>query len=405
MRILHVYPTITRPLGWAPDEVQGLCGGQVGQGHHVDLVTTNFALGRALLDVPTDGSVNIAGVNVRYFPIDAWPRTLVPERYSNFCYSSALGRHLNESVGSYDVVHIHTMWSYVTIAAARACRRSRVPYVVSVMGALDPIRSALKKKVFFSLFHRRDLERASAVHFLSDRELATSRAFPFDGRTVVIPFGIDVAMYEPSRRRGRFRSAHPDLMDAQIVTYLGRLSGTKGLDLLVRAFARLAHRNRAAHLLLVGPDYEDYGDRLRDIAQTEGIADRVTFIGELRGEEKMAALADSDAFVFPSYTEAFGVALAEALCSKLPAVVTDTLGLAPLLSERHAALVVPSDAISLSNGIEQILNDPAFAKTLADSGYSMANELWDWPKVVNATLDLYDSVLATSASRIARVSS
>jgi glycosyltransferase involved in cell wall biosynthesis len=276
---------------------------------------------------------------------------------------------------------------------------------MSVMGALDPIRSPLKKKTFFRLFHKRDLEGASAVHFLSDGELATSRAFPFHGKTVVIPLGIDVAKYEPSVRRGRFRSAHPELMNAQIVTYLGRLSGTKGLDLLVRAFARLAHRNQAAHLLLVGPDYENYGARLSDIAEVERITDRVTFIGELLADDKLAALADSNAFVFPSYSEAFGVALAEALCSKLPAVVTNTLALAPLLAERQAALVVPSDPVSLSIGIEQILSDPALAERLAANAHSMARDLWDWPNVVKATLEVYDSVIEASESRVARIGS
>jgi glycosyltransferase involved in cell wall biosynthesis len=405
MRILHVYPTITRPLGWAPDEVKGLCGGQVRRGNDVDLVTTNFALGGTVLDVPTDTSVNIAGVKVRYFPVDAWLRALVPDRYSNFCYSSALGRHLTHSVRSYDVVHIHTMWSYVTIMAARSCRKSRVPHIVSVMGGLDPIRSALKKKAFFGLFHQRDLEHASAVHFLSDGELVTARAFHFDGRSVVIPFGIDVAKYEPSVRRGRFRNAHPDLLDAKLVVYLGRLSATKGLDLLVRAFARLSRGNQVVRLLLVGADYENYAAHLRDIARAEGIVERVIFTGELPEEDKMDALVDSDAFVLPSYSEAFGVALAEALCSRLPAVVTDTLGLAPLLSERNAALVVPSDIISLSSGIDRILHDPALAKTLTDNGYSMASDLWDWPKVVKETLTLYDSVMSTSVPREAGITS
>jgi glycosyltransferase involved in cell wall biosynthesis len=273
------------------------------------------------------------------------------------------------------------------------------------MGALDPIRSALKKQLFFHLFHRRDLEQASAVHFLSEGEMATARAFRFDCKTVVIPLGIDVSKYEPSLRRGQFRLAHPNLRDAQIVTYLGRLSGTKGLDLLVKAFALLARSNPRAHLLLVGPDYENYGARLRDIARVERITNRITLVGELLGENKIAALADSDAFVFPSYTEAFGVALAEALCSKVPAVVTDTLGLAPILTERHAALVVPSDVVSLSNGIEQILTDDRLARTLAENAFLMAQELWDWPKVVNATLQVYDSVVTTAAPRVAHTRS
>jgi glycosyltransferase involved in cell wall biosynthesis len=272
------------------------------------------------------------------------------------------------------------------------------------MGALDPIRSALKKKLFFALFHSRDLEAASAVHFLSDGELTTASAFAVKSRTIVIPFGIEVAKYEPQLRRGRFRSTRPQLKDAKIVTYLGRLSGTKGLDLLVRAFARVAHRNRTAHLVLVGPDYENYAGGLRRIAQEEHIVDRITFAGELPDGDKIDALADSDVFAFPSYTEAFGVALAEAVCCRLPAVVTDTLGLAPILAHRNAALVVHSDSVSLADGLEDVMRNPALAKTLADNAYAMALELWDWPKVVTATLQLYESVLAPTGSKGAEVS-
>ena len=399
MRILHVYPTISRPLGWAAPEVTGLCGGQARLGNDVDLVTTNVDFGGTTIPVPLDSPVRTNGVNVRYFALDRWTKVLGKYRFQTFCYSSALRSHLVREVPSYDIVHIHTMWSYVSVVAAAACRKARCPYVISVMGALDPIRSAMRKRIFFEVFHRKDLEHAGAVHFMSEGELETAKAFPFDGKRTVIPLGIDVQKYEPSLRRGRFRRKNPQFRDAKIVTYLGRLSATKGLDLLVKAFAAVARTDRTAHLLLIGPDYENLGVQLKQIAESEGISQRLTLLGERLGEDKIEALVDSNVFVFPSYTEAFGVALAEAICCKVPAVVTDTLALAPLLSQRQAALIVQSRPESLAVGLRSVLGDAEIANRLVENAYSTACDLWDWPNVVRATLNLYESVVADQMAR------
>src|SRR5688572_4517043 len=99
-----------------------VCGSDV-------LIATTMARGPGRLNVNTGDTVSFQGTDTIFFP------QRLSERFS---YSPELARWLRENAKRFDLVHIHAIFSHPCLAAARACQKSGVPYVVRPLGSLDP---------------------------------------------------------------------------------------------------------------------------------------------------------------------------------------------------------------------------------------------------------------------------
>src|SRR6185436_15853567 len=99
-----------------------------------------------------------------------------------------------------------------------------------------------------------------------------------------------------------------------------------GLDLLLAAFAS-ARSRRDLVLVIAGSGDPGFEQGVRRDATRLGLGESVYWAGFLSGKEKLAALADADVFVLPSYSENFGVAVVEAMAARLPVVISDQVGI------------------------------------------------------------------------------
>src|SRR5512137_1024098 len=128
MRLLHVVPTYLPAVryGGPIHSVHGLCAALAARGHDVQVFTTNVD-GPGNSAVPLGRPVDVDGVKVWYFP---------SRRLRRLYWSPAMGRMLKQEVGSFDLVHLHSVFLWPTWAAARAARGSSVPYVLSPRGML-----------------------------------------------------------------------------------------------------------------------------------------------------------------------------------------------------------------------------------------------------------------------------
>jgi glycosyltransferase involved in cell wall biosynthesis len=125
--------------------------------------------------------------------------------------------------------------------------------------------------------------------------------------------------------------------------------------------------------------------------ERESLLDRVTFTGRVSDQDKIAALKAADIFVLPSYSEAFGIAMLEAMACGLPVVLTDRAALAGQMAEGGAALVVKSDVQALAAGISRLLNDADLSQRLGQAGRAMVSSQFSWPAIADRFLDLYET--------------
>lgn len=303
---------------------------------------------------------------------------------------------LRERVRDYDVVHVHSLYLYTTWVACRASYAARVPYLVRPHGTLDPWlrrHHRFRKRLYGALIERPALDRAAAIHYTSQDEMDLARAVGIRAPGVVVPLGVDLADYSRLPDRGMFRANHPELGGSRLILFLGRITPKKGLDLLVRSFARVHEAQSDAHLVIAGPDDEGYGARIRAEIRAHQLDRHVSFTGMVEGRQKLELLADADVWVLPSYTENFGLAVLEALACGLPTVISDRVNIHRELKAAGAAIVTPCDESQVSAAIVRILREPDLVVQLANAARAVVSN-YSWVRTADHLTDVYRRLAA-----------
>lgn len=387
MRILHVTSDLSPGHGGPSKVTPELCRALARRGHEVTLYTTNFDVA-GVLDVPTHEAVAADGFTIHYFPVGH------PRRWK---YSRGLWQAVRDRVAGFDVVHIHHLYLFHNVVAGHYCRKYRVPYVVSIHGALDPFirrQGRVKKAVYHFLLENRTLNHAAAIHYTAqqEREMA-HQALKIRAPGVVVPWGLNMEEYVAPPPRGRFRARHPEIGHKQMILFLSRINVVKGLDLLARSYGMIARQRPDVHLVIAGPDNEGYGRQVREWLADAGVLDRVTFTGMLRGEEKLAALRDADLFVLPSYAESFGIVVVEAMACGLPVVITNKVNIWQEVAQAQAGRVVDCDALQLASALLPLLDDAPGRAILGENGRRLVAEQFPWDRVADQMIRVYDTIM------------
>jgi glycosyltransferase involved in cell wall biosynthesis len=347
-------------------------------GIDVTVATTNAA-GEKSLAVPLDTPVIDDGVVFRYFARS------VPGSWK---FSWPMTRWLWANARSYDVVHVHALFSYATIPGCRAAAHVPVPYVLRPLGTLSDWslgRRRWKKRPYYALLERSHLEMASAIHVTSRAEADDVARLGYGARARVIPLGVDVPERRPRRAHG---SAAVRLL------FLSRLHEKKNIPLLLRALAQATATPRRIELTIAGDGDARYRERLVDLATQLGIADRVSFVGHVEGSAKQRALAEADCFVLPSSHENFGLAVAEALAAGLPAIVSPGVALSRDIVDAGAGIMNEPTERALASAIEWAAEHPAALVEMGDRAWQLARRSLSWETTCSRLASLYDELAA-----------
>ena len=327
-----------------------MASGLAERGHTVHIVTTD-ADGPGLLDVPTGRPVDIDGYSVTYFHLRP------PHR---FLFAPGLSRYLFDHVRDYDLVHIHSLYRFPNLAASTAARRRGVPYIVRPHGSLEPVhrrRRQMWKSVYHTLVENRNIKGAAAIHYSSDKERDGSLIGEWMPPSFVVPNPVDTNLL----RRQMSEGVCPTLPEGPRITFLGRMTKNKGLDLLLDAFALLADRFPDAQLVIAGPDSDGTGTSVARRAFEIGLEGRVHVIGPVYGPDRAALVGTSRAFALLSDSENFGVSAVEAMALGVPVVLSDQVGIRTLIETDQAGMVVPQDPGQASAALARYLESETAA--------------------------------------------
>jgi glycosyltransferase involved in cell wall biosynthesis len=229
--------------------------------------------------------------------------------------SVALARRLRAIAPELDIVHGHGLWLMPNVQPAAVARRAGIPVVVSPRGMFGPealAYSRWKKRLSWSLLQRRAVHGAACIHATSEQEYREVRAFGLRNPIALVANGVDVPDQLPQPRRAEARRQ---------VLSLGRLHPKKGLDRLLRAWARIEAGHPQWRLRLIGPDPDGYGTVLRALADDLGIA-HVTIEPPLAGEARLVAYHDAGLFVLPTLNDNFASTVAESLAAGTPVIAS-----------------------------------------------------------------------------------
>jgi glycosyltransferase involved in cell wall biosynthesis len=231
-------------------------------------------------------------------------------------------RLLKEGAGI-DLIHSHGVWMFPNLYARQAATQLGIPLVVSPRGMLEQWsldRSRIKKYIAWHLFERANLAAAKLLHATSEAEASSFRKIGLRQPIAIIPNGVDLPGSELSVGREVLESRYPELIGRRWLLFLSRIHPKKGVAELLTAWRTVEGRFPDWQLIVAGPDLNGYGITARE--QARGIETRVTFTGMLTGHGKQSAFTNSELFILPTHSENFGMAVAEALASGLPAITT-----------------------------------------------------------------------------------
>jgi len=379
MRVLHVIPAVGPSYGGPSRAIVGMTESLAARGVVVEVATTDRD-GPARLPVRLGEGVRRGNVLYHFFrtmPSGEWKLSL------------SLAHWLRSNAASYDLVHVHGMFSFSTIPACRTARGCGIPYVLRPLGTLTPASLGFrswKKRPYFALVERTHLEGAAAIHVTSPQEEEAVRALGFGDRTRLVPLGVETPAIH--------REAERDAAATIRFLFLGRLHPIKQLPLLLEAFA-LAARSGSANveLVIVGGGHPAYRRELEEVASTFGVSRRVHFTGEVSQSATHELFGAADVFVLPSRTENFGLAAAEALGAGLPVIVTEQVGLAHDITSAQAGRVVQPTASALASAIRELAEDASLRARMSVNARRLADERYSWSRSADALIEVYDDLL------------
>lgn len=383
LKILHVISSLATRYGGPSQAVKGLSKAQAQRGHHVHVVTTNID-GNNVLGEATGSPIFRDGYFTTFHQVQ-FPRS--------YKMSFPLALDLNRRLKDFDIVHVHSLYLFPTLAAGYFASRYGVPFLVRPHGTLDPLhrsRHQFRKAVYDGLLQRRLLEKAAGIHFTTESERQYAEQMGLALRGFVAPLGVDLSEFEVPRKLIPARVAQ--LQDLELVTFVGRLSEKKSLHVLIEAFQLVAIQRKSAHLVIAGPDDEGLEENLRRLAKELGISAKVSFLGLIEGPEKVALLKLSKVFALPSLDENFGITVVEAMAASTPVVITEGVAIHREVSEGNGGIVAERNSEHFASAILAILSDESVGARLGSNARLIAERNFTWPNSARIMEAVYEEI-------------
>ncbi len=387
MRVLHVIPSVSAVHGGPSFALPLMLRALRRAGVSADVATTDDDGPGARLDVPLETPVERD--DARYF--------FFRKQTEFYKVSFGLRSWLRQNVATYDLVHIHALFSHTSVAAGRSARAKKIPYIVRPLGVLNRwgmmSRRRRLKKLSFHFIERPLLRSAAGLHFTTEQERTETEMLGLHCRSFVVPLGVDAEAFQKPRHASRFLDRWPELGSREILLFLSRIDRTKGLSLLLEALAEVVRRRPNVALLIAGAGDRRFVEELRAKVEELRLENHVVWAGYLTGDAKLDALSAARVFVLPSHSESFGIAVVEALAAGVPTIVSEGVGIARELAEAQAALVVPPQTQPVADGIVRILEDEELARGLSMRGAALVRERYSIEGMGQKLVAMYEECL------------
>jgi len=335
---------------------------------------------------------------------------------------------------SYDIVHIHGLWSFVLHQVVQWSMRQKTPIIWSPHGMLAPWAMAHKrwKKILpWIIYQKADLKNATCFHATSDLEVAWIRNLGFSQPCKIVPLGTTL----PTKQTQGF--SLKDKGTTRIILFIGRIYPVKNLDTLIRAFQRVKFGQQPSmfnrqnwKLVLTGPDQAGHLSELSTLATSIGLkvwesnkgqgnmkgsrdswitdelrdvilhtnAD-VFFTGALFESSKDFVYRIADFFALPSYTENFAGVVVDALAYGIPCVVSKNTPWKEVEDEK-CGFWVENDIDGLADALLRMMSlSDEERQQMGMRGHDWVSKKYTWNSVGLKMLGVYDKILGIQKER------
>ncbi len=236
----------------------------------------------------------------------------VPSKTSQNGYTNLLKQ------GGYDIIHSQCIWvpSYHKVAVA--ARMLNIPIIITPRGTLEPWsleQKKWKKRLALLLYQNNDLQKASCILATAQMEAEHVRELGIKTPIAIIPNGIDISEY-------KCRTFTEKATVKKQIVFLSRIHIKKGIEFLINAWQELYEKYPDWRIVIAGNGEDSYIEQLKSLIKERGLAHCIEIIPPVFGDEKHKLYCESSLFVLPSFSENFGMVIAEAMSCGLPCITT-----------------------------------------------------------------------------------
>ena len=365
LKILFVAPSLSRKWGGIPRSVFSYYKGVTEQGHRVHIAAVYRDSERLDID---DNLGSSPDVDLYRITIPLWR------------YSRAFSTFLDRNVERYDIVHVHGMWTAVSLLAARAAYRHRVPYIITPHGMLAPDalrRKGWKKAIYLRLVERTLFRRASLIHCITPQEQQHVTSNLPVRATSCVPNGIDVPDFH-----------YKDYEKLDTIAFIGRMHPIKGLDRLIEALATVPDVN----LVVAGSGTKPYETYIRRIIKKHGLQDRVQLVGFADEAVKKRIFRDALFTVIPSFSEVLALVSLESMANSTPVLVSEQCNFDDVQKSNAGIVTKDNEPATIRIGIERMLSSDI--AQLSWNAHSLVSEKYELTKVAAALTHAYITIVS-----------
>src|SRR6266404_4915264 len=371
MKVVVTIATLNPQHGGPARTVPALCQALVRHGAEVEMVTiAERGRGAASLETAGFNATVIETGATRYQP-RSWAAQ----------FKDALSNALR---GKKDVVLCDVgLWLPSNHFAAQVAAQTQTPFVISPRGMLSGQAlqfAKLKKRLAWIAYQKSDMKRAQVLHATSENEAKDFRQRGLTQPIAIVPNGVEVPVQLLLRPTSHESS--------RTLLFLSRLHQMKGLKDLVRAWAQV----RPPHwrVVLAGPDEDGHRSEVESLIASLNLQSDFEFAGRADDETKWKLLSNADLFVLPSYSESFGLAIAEALAAEVPVITTRATPWSELESNQ-CGWWIETGVAALANSLAEATNKTAAElREMGERGRKLVLEKYSWDIVAERMLSIFE---------------
>lgn len=305
----------------------------------------------------------------------------------------------------FDIIHGQCIWEPLFHQMRLIANKFNIPYILTPRGTLEPWslqQKKWKKKIARWLYQDRDLKSCACIYATAEMEAMNIRKLGFTNPICIIPNGIDISSYPCRKDRSKVKKQ---------ILFLSRIHEKKGIEVLIQAFKHLCDECIEAkdwNVVIVGNGEIAYINKLKVLVETLGVQGHINILPPVFGEAKTKLYQESSVFCLPSYSENFGMVVAEAMSCGVPAITTNgtpwqllngdicTMGanLDCLGKEKRTGWCIDLGVDNLKNVLREIILMPS--SELYDMGQKaslVVNENFNYQNVAKKNKALYEWII------------
>lgn len=287
----------------------------------------------------------------------------------------------------FELIQIQSMWDWPYHKLMVEARKQGIPYIVTPRGMLEPwslSQKKWKKKLAWWLYQRHDVQKSACVFTTAKMEAEHVSKLGITTCKAVIPNGIETDAYRCK--------ASVDGIKKQVL-FLSRLHVKKGIEILIDSWKRVASDFSDWQLLVIGNGEAEYIHRLEMKVERLGLKDSIKILPQVFGEAKIKVYQESALFCLPSYSENFGMVIAEAMSCGTP-VITTTNCPWEILDESKIGWCVDLSVDNIERALREAMTmTPTDLYEMGQQASKLINENYDYRVVTRNTLRLYKWLL------------